>query len=188
MAHSRQLAIRIRYLGTLYSVTHRVAGQPYGNWRDLKEVIEYEIARAYGQHDDTEVGGGFVKLRYVLVLGVFAGILIGSLPLTAPASHAATQQKKPAISEEASAALMRMGQSLRGAEQFSFQVRTIRVYADANEEPLHIFHTIKVVAHRPNRLLVDMNGDDGENKLIFDGKTAVVYSATHNRYATIPVP
>ena len=83
---------------------------------------------------------------------------------------------------------MHMGQTLRGAEQFSFQVRTIRVYAEANDEPLHIFHTIKVVAHRPNRLLVDMNGDDGENKLIFDGKTAVVYSATHNRYATIPVP
>src|SRR5438270_3612128 len=59
MAHSWQLAIRIRCLGTLPSVTHRVAGQPYGNWRDLKEVIEYEIARAYGQHDDTEVGGWF---------------------------------------------------------------------------------------------------------------------------------
>src|SRR5205085_10696849 len=59
MAHSWQLAIRIRYLGTLPSVTHRVAGQRYGNWRDLKEVIEYEIARAYGQHDDTEVGGWF---------------------------------------------------------------------------------------------------------------------------------
>ena len=187
MAHSRQLAIRIRYLGTLYSVTHRVAGQPYGNWRDLKEVIEYEIARAYGQHDDTEVGGGFVKLRYVLVLEVFAGILIGSLPLTAPASHAATQQKKPAISEEASAALMRMGQTLR-AEQFSFQARTIRVHSDANGYPLHIFHALKATVHRPNRTLVDRTGDDGESKLVFDGKTAIVYSATEKKYASIPVP
>jgi hypothetical protein len=77
---------------------------------------------------------------------------------------------------------------LRGAEQFSFQVRTIRVYAEANNEPLHIFHTIKIVAHRPNRLLVDVNGDDGANKLIFDGKTAIAYSAAKNKYATIPVP
>jgi hypothetical protein len=130
-----------------------------------------------------------VKLRYVVVLeALFAAGLVGILPLTTPASHAAAQQKKPTISEEASAALTRMGQTLRGAEQFSFQVRTIRVYADPNGEPLHIFHTIKVVAHRPNRLLVDINGDDGENKLIFDGKTATVYSATHNKYATIPVP
>ena len=130
-----------------------------------------------------------MKLRYVIVLkALFAGGLVGILPLTAPASHAATPQKKAAISEEASAALMRMGQTLRGAEQFSFQVRTTRVYAEANNEPLHIFHTIKVVAHRPNRLLVDVNGDDGANKLIFDGKTAIAYSAAQNKYATIPVP
>ena len=130
-----------------------------------------------------------MKLRYVIVVkALFAGGLVGILPLAAPASHAAPQQKKPAISEEASAALMHMGQTLRGAEQFSFQVRTIRVYAEANNEPLHIFHTIKVVAHRPNRLLVDVNGDDGANKLIFDGKTAIAYSAAQNKYATIPVP
>lgn len=130
-----------------------------------------------------------MKLRYVIALkALFAGGLVGILPLTAPVSHAAQQQKKPAISEEASAALMHMGQTLRGAEQFSFQVRTIRVYAEANNEPLHIFHTIKVVAHRPNRLLVDVNGDDGANKLIFDGKTAIAYSAARNKYATIPVP
>ena len=130
-----------------------------------------------------------MKLRYVIVLeALFACGLVGILPLTAPASHAATPQKKPAISEEASAALMRMGQTLRSAGDFSFQVRTIRVYAEANNEPLHIFHTIKVVAHRPNRLLVDVNGDDGANKLIFDGKTAIAYSAAQNKYATIPVP
>jgi hypothetical protein len=128
-----------------------------------------------------------VKLRYVLT-ALLAGSLIGVLPLTAPSSHAAAQQKKPAISEEASTALMHMGQTLRGAEQFSFQVRTIRVYAEANDEPLHIFHTIKVVAHRPNRLLVDVNGDDGETKLVFDGKTAIAYSAALKKYATIPVP
>jgi hypothetical protein len=129
-----------------------------------------------------------VKLRYVIILdALFAGGLIGILPLTAPASHAATQQKKPAISEEASAALMRMGQSLR-AEQFSFQSRTIRVYTGANGEPLHIVHTDKITVHRPNRLLVDRTGDDGVSKLVFDGKTAIVYSAANKKYASIPVP
>jgi hypothetical protein len=130
-----------------------------------------------------------VKLKYAVVLGaVFAGGLIGIRPLTAPASHAAAQQKKPAISEEVSAALMHMGQTLRAAEQFSFQVRTIRVHPDANGYPLHIFHTLKVTVHRPNRLLVDRTGDDGESKLVFDGKTASVYSATEKKYASIPVP
>ncbi len=130
-----------------------------------------------------------MKLRYLIVLGaLFAVALIGILPLTAPASHAAAEQKKPAISEEASAALMRMAQTLRGAEQFSFQARTIRVYADANGQPLHIFHTLKVVVHRPNRMLVDISGDDGSSKLAFDGKTAIIYSAALKKYASIPVP
>ncbi|MBV8094696.1 MAG: DUF2092 domain-containing protein [Acetobacteraceae bacterium] len=80
-----------------------------------------------------------------------------------------------------------MGETLR-AEQFSFQAQTIRVYADSNAQPLHIFHTMKVVVHRPNRLLVDVTGDDGSRKLVFDGKNALIYIAGQNKYASIPVP
>jgi hypothetical protein len=119
--------------------------------------------------------------------GLFVSGIIGVLPVTAPAAPAATQQKKPAISEEASAALQRMGQSLR-TEQFSFQVRTIREYADADGQPLHIFHTMKVTVHRPNRLAAEVSGDDGGNKLVFDGKNLVVFSAAQKKFAMIPVP
>ena len=130
-----------------------------------------------------------MKLRYIVVMeALLMGGLISVLPLGTPGLHAAAQQKKPALSEEASAALMRMGQTLRGAEQFSFQSRTIRVYADANGQPLHIFHTLKVVVHRPNRMLVDISGDDGTSKFVFDGKTAIIYSASQKKYASIPVP
>jgi hypothetical protein len=126
-----------------------------------------------------------LKIRYLVVLGT---VLVGSIwPALIIELHAATQQKKPAISEEAGAALLRMGQALR-AEQFSFQAQTIRVYAEANGQPLHIFHTMKVVVHRPNRLLVDVTGDDGSRKLVFDGKAAVIYLAEQKKYATIPVP
>lgn len=126
-----------------------------------------------------------MKLRHFVVLGgLFSGGIIGVGPITMPAVHAATQ---PAISEEASAALLRMGQALR-AEQFSFQVRTIRVYSEANGQPLHIFHTMKVIVHRPNKLLIDVAGDDGGHKVFFDGKNAVIYSAAEKKYASIPVP
>jgi hypothetical protein len=128
-----------------------------------------------------------VKLRHIAVLGgLLAGIGVGSVPVDLPAAQPA-KQAKPAISEEASAALLRMGQTLR-AEQFSFQARTVRVYADPNGEPLHIFHTLKVTMHRPNRLLAEVTGDDGSSKLVFDGKIAVIYSAAQNKYATIAVP
>jgi hypothetical protein len=132
-------------------------------------------------------GEGVVKLRHITILGgLLAGGIIGFVPVDVPAADPATQAK-PAISEEAGAALLRMGQSLR-AEQYSFQVRTIRVYAEPNGEPLHIFHTMKITLHRPNRLLVEVTGDDGSNKLVFDGKTAVIYSAAQNKYASLAVP
>ena len=115
---------------------------------------------------------------------VFACLL--SSGIIFPAAHAA-QQAKPAISEEASAALVRMGQTL-GAEQFSFQAQTIRVYSEANGEPLHIFHTLKVTVHRLDKLLAEVSGDDGSSKLAFDGKTLTIYSAQDKKYATLSVP
>ena len=133
------------------------------------------------------MGDRVVKLRQIAILG---GLLAGtstsfvSVPLIAAEP---AKQAQPAISADASAALQRMGQTLR-AEQMSFQARTIRVYADPNGEPLHIFHTLKVTMHRPNRLLAEVSGDDGSNKLVFDGKTAIVYSAAQNKYASIAVP
>jgi hypothetical protein len=128
-----------------------------------------------------------VKLRYVAVLsGLFAGGIIGVIPVTLLAAQPA-KETTPAISEEAGATLLRMGQTLR-AEQFSFQARTIRVYTDAGGEPLHIFHTMKVTVSRPNRLLVDVTGDDGSNKLVFDGKALTIFSVQDKKYATLSVP
>ena len=128
-----------------------------------------------------------MKLRYITVLGgLLAGVVAGTIPNTLPAAPPA-KPAQPAISDEASAALLRMGQILR-ANDFSFQARTIRVYADPNGQPLHIFHTLKVTVHRPDRMLVEVSGDDGSSKLVFDGKTAVIYSAAQNKYASIPVP
>jgi hypothetical protein len=128
-----------------------------------------------------------VRFRHIAVLGgLLAGGVIGFVPVNVPAAEPA-KQVKPAISEEASAALLRMGQTLR-AEQFSFQAQTIRVYATPDGEPLHIFHTLKVTVHRPNRVMAEVSGDDGSSKLFFDGKTAAVFSAAQNKYASIAVP
>jgi hypothetical protein len=36
--------------------------------------------------------------------------------------------------------------------------------------------------------MAEVSGDDGSSKLFFDGKTATVYSAAQNKYASIAVP
>jgi hypothetical protein len=128
-----------------------------------------------------------VKLRHIAVFGgLLAGGTMGFAAITVPAAEA-TKEAKPVISEEASAALQRMGRTL-GAEQFWFEAKTIRVYSDAGGEPLHIFHTIKVTVRRPNKLLADVTGDDGSEKLVFDGKTLTIFSAEDKKYASASVP
>src|SRR6185437_15636356 len=102
-----------------------------------------------------------------------------------PASAAAPP--KPAISEDVTTALARMGATLT-SKAFSFQARTIRVYANQNGELLHIVHTFKVTVRRPDRLLVDGTGDDGPRELLYDGSTAVLALDDGKRYASVPVP
>jgi hypothetical protein len=126
-----------------------------------------------------------VKLRILAFLGMLVvGAITGLAPVTVPAAEPASQAR-PQISAEASAALQRMGETLR-AQQFSFQAQTIRVYAGANGEPLHIFHSLDVTVRRPNRLLASRTGDDGPGKLVYDGKT--LFIGHGNKYASIAVP
>jgi hypothetical protein len=128
-----------------------------------------------------------VKLRTLAFLGILIGGGFAGLAPVSPLAAEPGGKAKPEISEEARAVLQRMGDSLR-APQFAFQAQTIRVYAGPRGEPLHIFHTLNVTVRRPNRLLVLRNGDDGAGKLVYDGKTLVIYIADGNKFATIPVP
>lgn len=113
-----------------------------------------------------------------------AAASLGVLATLTPSARAAEQAAQPAISDEASAAVRQMGKTLASAD-FSFKVRTIRVYQDSNGQPLHIFHSMNVVAHRPDRLAVDVTGDDGANRLLDDGKSVVVVGADKKKYAQI---
>jgi hypothetical protein len=123
------------------------------------------------------------SLRAVAFL---AGLGVAGLPGLAPAALAAGPPKQT-ISEDAQAAVAQMGKSL-SADQFAFQARTLRVYADINGQPLHIAHSMKVVLRRPDKLLIDVTGDDGSSKLAYDGKTVVLLGVETKRYASLPVP
>jgi hypothetical protein len=131
--------------------------------------------------------GGLMKPRNAgLLTGLLASAAISMSVAGTTVAFAATPPK-PAITEDASSAIARMGATLRSKE-FSFQVRTIRVSANNNGELLHIGHTFKVTVVRPDHLLVDGTGDDGPRKLIYDGKAAVVVLENGKKYASLPVP
>jgi hypothetical protein len=133
------------------------------------------------------MGEGPMSIKVSLkVVAVLAGLGVAGLVGVVPAGHAANPPKQT-ISEDARTAVAQMGKSLL-ADQFSFQAHTLRVYAGANGEPLHIAHTIKVTVHRPDRLLIEVTGDDGSTKLFYDGKTVVLFGVETKRYSSIPVP
>jgi len=118
-------------------------------------------------------------------VGLVAAGLI-SVAALAPA-FGASPAAKPTISSEASAALAQMAKSLL-SQQFSFQARTLRVYADADGRFLHIGHTLKVLIRRPDRMRVDLDGDDGATQVFYDGKTLTLFAPARKEYVSFPVP
>jgi hypothetical protein len=128
-----------------------------------------------------------IKLRYIsVVAGLVAGTTVGAMSAMVTSARAA-ESPAAAINEETSAALARASKTLT-ATQFSFRSRTMRAYAGPNGELLHIVHATKAVVRRPDRLVADVTGDDGSSKMIYDGKTLVVYGVDQKKYASIPVP
>lgn len=126
-----------------------------------------------------------LKTAFILA-GMGTAAIVGGFPLMPPAAHAAAQPKQT-VSQDASTAVAQMGKSLL-ADQYSFQVRTLRVYADTNGEPLHIAHSMQVMLRRPDRLRIDVTGDDGSTKLFYDGKAVVIFGVDTKKFVSIPVP
>lgn len=131
-----------------------------------------------------------MKVRYVsVVVGLVASGAVGFVPVAVPAAHAAepAHPPRPTVSEKAGTALDQMNRTLL-AKDVSFEARILRVYQDENGDFLHIAHTMKIVARRPDRLVVETAGDDGSTAIFYDGKTAALVDVDANKYARIEVP
>src|SRR6516164_7578051 len=111
-----------------------------------------------------------MSVKYAVILFAAALTVAGGRIVPTGAAEPA----KPSVSVEARDLVERMGKTLL-AQQFSFTARTLRVYRDLNNQPLHVVHVIKVVVRRPDRLRIDVSGDDGETQLFYDGKTTSLY-------------
>src|SRR5215472_3239229 len=114
------------------------------------------------------------------------GGLMAMLPAPSSVARADDTKAAPGVGNDAIVALNRMSKTLQ-AKQFSFVARTFRAYAGPNGELLHIAHTIKTVVNRPDKIAVDVTGDDGSSQLLFDGKNLVAYIVAAKKYASTPV-
>ena len=123
----------------------------------------------------------------------FACVVLLSAPVARAQSNdndapttTAQSDNNDAVPAAAKEILGRMGKTLQ-AKDLSFQSDTLRAYAGSNGELLHIAHKTKIAVHRPDRLSLNINGDDGAAKILYDGKTLVIYGADRNEYGSIPV-
>jgi hypothetical protein len=118
----------------------------------------------------------------MLVAAWFAAVFPTSL-----STSRAADAPPSGVASDVVEALGRMSKTL-AAKQFSFTSRTLRAYAGANGELLHIAHASKIVIRRPDKLSADIAGDDGTLELRYDGQNLVVYAVEQKQYATTPVP
>jgi hypothetical protein len=117
----------------------------------------------------------------LVVLAICLASVLSAMP-----TARADEPQKSGVSDDAVAALARMGKTLQ-AKQFSFTAHTLRAYAGPNGELLHIAHMIKTTIRRPDRLAVEVTGDDGSKKMLSDGKNLVIYAVEQKQYVSIPV-
>ncbi|MBB3134508.1 hypothetical protein FHS26_002238 [Rhizobium pisi] len=134
--------------------------------------------------DGAAARGATTMLRNVVQTAAF-GVLVGFATLSTARADEPAPPFKPAISDEAATAISQMGKTLH-ARDLSVTARTVSVYLDEFGQPLHIFHTIKIAARRPDRIAVKFIGDDGRHDLFYDGKAAAVFFPDSKKYMTIP--
>jgi hypothetical protein len=108
-----------------------------------------------------------------------------SLSLTAQSSSAQT----PAVIDPGTmATLDKMGTYLRTLN--AFQVKAVETTDDVldNGQAIQSGRVIDVLAVRPNRLRVEINGDDMHRLFFYDGKSFTIFGQLINYYATVPAP
>jgi hypothetical protein len=110
---------------------------------------------------------------------ILAAVLVAGTTLSASASA------DEAISQEARSAVERMSKAL-STGAFSFHAHTIRQY-DEKGQPLHIFHDADIAVQRPEHLAINMAGDDGISRIVYDGKTLTIYIQNSNKYVELPI-
>ena len=116
----------------------------------------------------------------------YRGVVAGMVAYGAISLAFAAEPLPPgaaAISKEASDAIQQMGKTL--TNNVSFKARTMRVYQDGSGDFLHIVHAVNVITRKPDHLAVNVTGDDGASKLIYDGKEVSTIDETDNKYAQI---
>ena len=129
-------------------------------------------------------------VRLAILIALAAAVLCAPVGSHVLAKSAAQDDSKPIpkIDPVAIDALNKLGEYLRTLK--AFQVKADITSDDVldNGQTIQWSKKVDLVAVRPNRLRVEVDGDDGHRFFFFDGKNFTIYGQVVNYYATVPAP
>jgi hypothetical protein len=116
-----------------------------------------------------------MRLSRFAVSGVLCAALLISAGCATPV----------AVDPMADQVLAEMSRTLAEAESFSFTIESIMDDYLEDETLSQWSRRSQVVVHRPNQMFTDVEGDDAQFCVWYDGKTLTVCDETQNQYAKV---
>ena len=124
------------------------------------------------------------RLKLAVGMAVLALAAIAVRPLFARLTSSPARDLDPA----AITALTRMGAYLDRLERFQVDAVISRDQVLGDGQKLQYDSRVSLLAARPNRLRIVVEGDRHERTLVFDGKTFTMWAPRLNLYAAVSAP
>jgi len=109
-----------------------------------------------------------------------------------PAKESDGEQKEASpgrvIGEQADRLLRQMCDTLKAAGQFSFHADILYDDLLASGQKVQLAAADKVLIRRPDRIYAEFQGETGDKRFWYDGKTMTLYDPKHHVYGTEEVP
>ena len=130
----------------------------------------------------------------ILTLMLAAGTLAAlATPVHAPKSAlagipTAGATRATDIDPDAIAALNKMGTYLRSLQAFQVKASTSNDEVLEDGQKIEFDTAVDLLARRPDRLRLEVNGDLQDRLYLYNGKTFTLWAQRVNYYATVPAP
>jgi hypothetical protein len=122
-------------------------------------------------------------------LGYLIVVLVLATGFSAPlAAQESSAQESDQIQPEPMQALNRMGAYLRTLKDFQVQAEVTSEDVLTDGEKLQFAHTTNVLAHLPDKLRAEVDGEQKSRLFLYDGKEFTLFARRMGYYATVPAP
>jgi len=110
----------------------------------------------------------------------------------APSKESAGEQKeatpRPVIGPQADRLLRQMSDYLKAARQFSFHAEIAYDDLLPSGQKIQLGASYDALIRRPDRLYAQFQGETGDKRFWYDGKTITLYDSKHHAYGTEEAP